>query len=274
MVSLSTLYNNIATLVNQYVYTKEETQDNFDDFIDDEINLTNGVFIVNDDYTIPTSSSDLIAYYNGINSVSDLTGLYLSDNDMPTSIPQTCPHTISYDNDETRIRINEGNSNNTSTKYYLTIPFAISNDTDLYISVDFRTTDMGNDDFGIRICDKDALDSNNTFNSYGAWIITGQGRLAYGYGGLESHSTMYGDYLGNVSNNINYNYTFTLKENTVYYYITNLDSNTIVSQQRYARTDSYNFSGNYYLYIGGGKFSVGMPDKSVYIKNLTIGGIL
>lgn len=50
MVSLSTFYNNIITLINQYVYTKEETKENFDNFIENEIRYVSGNLIINDDY--------------------------------------------------------------------------------------------------------------------------------------------------------------------------------------------------------------------------------
>lgn len=49
MVTLSTFLNNIKTLINQYIYTKEETKANFDNFIENEIKYINGSFIINDD---------------------------------------------------------------------------------------------------------------------------------------------------------------------------------------------------------------------------------
>ena len=53
MVLMSTLLNNIKTLVNQYVYTKEETRKNFDYFIEHNVRYINGNFIVNEEYTYP-----------------------------------------------------------------------------------------------------------------------------------------------------------------------------------------------------------------------------
>lgn len=46
MVLLSDFLNNIKTLINQYVYTKEETRDHFDNFIENKIEYVNGNFII------------------------------------------------------------------------------------------------------------------------------------------------------------------------------------------------------------------------------------
>lgn len=204
-------------------------------------------------------------------NISDVGSLYLADEHMPNSIRKDCTHSVTYDKSTgfTRIRVNEGTTSNTGHGYYLTIPFSAPSN-NFSISVDFYTTGMGNDDFGIRVCDKTVLDNGGGFNSYGAWIITGQGRLAYGYGGFETSSVKYGDHLGNVENNIQYRYTFRLTDAQAYYCLTNLSTNAIVSEKTYNRTDSYSFSGSYYFYMGSGKFSSGSADKSVYFKNLTI----
>lgn len=204
-------------------------------------------------------------------NISDVGSLYLADENMPNSIRKDCTHSVTYDKSTgfTRIRVNEGNTSNTSHGYYLTIPFSAPSN-NFSISVDFYTTGMGNDDFGVRICDKKVLDNGGGFNSYGSWIITGQGRLAYGYGGFETSSVKYGDHLGNVENNVQYRYTFRLTDTQAYYCLTNLSTNAIVSEKTYNRTDSYSFSGSYYFYMGSGKFSSGSADKSVYFKNLTI----
>lgn len=53
MVSISQFSENIKTLVNQYIYTKEETKDNFDNFIENEVRYINGNFIVNDTICLP-----------------------------------------------------------------------------------------------------------------------------------------------------------------------------------------------------------------------------
>ena len=204
-------------------------------------------------------------------NISDVSSLYLSDEHMPNGIRKDCTHSVAYDKSTgfTRIRVNEGNTNNTSHGYYLTIPFSAPSN-NFSVSVDFYTTGMGNDDFGVRICDKKVLDNGGGFNSYGSWIITGQGRLAYGYGGFAGNSVMYGDYLGSIGNNAQYRYTFRLTDTQAYYCLTNLNNNIIVSEKTYDRTDSYSFSGSYYFYIGTGKFSSGSADKSVYFRNLTI----
>ena len=190
---------------------------------------------------------------------------------MPNSIRKDCTHSVAYDKSTgfTRIRVNEGTTSNTGHGYYLTIPFSAPSN-NFSISVDFYTTGMGNDDFGVRVCDKTVLDNGGGFNSYGAWIITGQGRLAYGYGGFETSNVKYGDYLGSVENNVQYRYTFCLTDAQAYYCLRNLSTNAIVSEKTYNRTDSYSFSGSYYFYMGSGKFSSGFADKSVYFKNLTI----
>ena len=203
-------------------------------------------------------------------SISDITGIYLKDVDNKFS--HDCPHTVTYNSSSgfTQIRINEGNTTNTGSRYYMSIPFS-AQPNNVTVSVDFYTTGMGNDDFGVRICDKKTMDSSGAYDSYGAWIITGQGRLAYGYGGRETANVKYGDYLGSVGNNIQYNYTMKISKNTAYYCLKRLDTGAIISEKTYTRTDTYQFSGQYYLYIGGGKFSTGSADKSVYIKNLIIG---
>ena len=54
MVSLSTLLNNLIELINQYVYTKTETKDNFDNYIEDYLYYVNGVF----------SSTKNLIYFN------------------------------------------------------------------------------------------------------------------------------------------------------------------------------------------------------------------
>ena len=204
-------------------------------------------------------------------NISDVSSLYLSDEHMPNGIRKDCTHSVTYDKSTgfTRIRVNEGNTSNTAHGYYLTIPFGAPSN-NFSISVDFYTTGMSNDDFGIRVCDKTVLDSGGGFNSYGSWIITGQGRLAYGYGGFETSNVKYGDQLGRVENNIQYRYTFRLTDTQAYYCLTNLSTNAVVSEKTYNRTDSYSFSGSYYFYIGTAKFSNGSADKSVYFKNLTI----
>ena len=242
------LLNTLQELLNTWFPNKTQ----------DKINFNNWC---NVKFELPTNTINLF--------ISDMGGYYLEDTINP--LPHDCPHTITYDSNTgfTQIRLNEGNASNTGFKYYMVIPFSIPSN-NLEISVDFYTTGFGNDDFGIRICDKEVMDSTGTYNSYGAWIITGQGRLAYGYGGRGTYGTLYGDYLGNVGNNTNYNYTMKLNGTTAYYCLTNLTGNTIISERTYTRTDNYQFSGEYYLYIGGGKFSTGSADKSVYIKNLTI----
>lgn len=204
-------------------------------------------------------------------NISDVSSLYLSDEDMPNGIRKDCNHTVNYDKSTgfTQIRVNEGNTSNTGHGYYLTIPFSAPSN-NFGISVDFYTTGMGNDDFGIRVCDKKALDNGEGFKSYGSWIITGQSRLAYGYGGFAGNSTLYGDRLGTIGNNAQYRYTFRLTDSQAYYCLKNLNNDTIVSEKTYTRTDSYSFSGSYYFYIGTGKFSYGSADKSIYFKNLTI----
>ena len=203
-------------------------------------------------------------------SISDITGIYLKDVD--NKFNHDCPHTVTYNSRSgfTQIRINEGNTSNTGSRYYMSIPFS-AQPNNVTVSVDFYTTGMSNDDFGVRICDKKTMDSSGAYDSYGAWIITGQGRLAYGYGGRETANVKYGDYLGNVTNNIQYNYTMKISKNTAYYCLKRLDTGATISEKTYTRTDTYQFSGQYYLYIGGGKFSSGSADKSVYIKNLIIG---
>lgn len=201
-------------------------------------------------------------------NISDVRHLCLPDEDIPNSFKKNCVHSVTYDNSSnyTQIRMNDSVN---GSGYYLLIPFyAPSNN--FSISVDFYTTGMTNDDFGIRVCDKKVMDETGAFNSYGAWIITGQSRLAYGYGGRETNSVLYGDRLGSVDNNVNYHYIFRLNDNQAYYCLINLDTNTIVSERTCARTDSYTFSGAYYFYIGGGKFTTGSNDKSVFFKNLTI----
>lgn len=204
-------------------------------------------------------------------NISDVGSLYLADENMPNSIRKDCTHSVTYDKSTgfTRIRVNEGNTSNTGHGYYLTIPFSAPSN-NFGISVDFYTTGMGNDDFGIRVCDKKALDNGEGFKSYGSWIITGQSRLAYGYGGFAGNSTLYGDRLGTIGNNAQYRYTFRLTDSQAYYCLKNLNNDTIVSEKTYTRTDSYSFSGSYYFYIGTGKFSYGSADKSIYFKNLTI----
>ena len=53
MVLMGDFLNNVKRLINQYVYTKEQTRQNFDDFIENEVRYINGNFIVNEDYTYP-----------------------------------------------------------------------------------------------------------------------------------------------------------------------------------------------------------------------------
>lgn len=249
-----TLLNAIQNLLHSWFPNKTDDKNNFNAWINDSIEYKEGVF----------RNIKIV-----INNISNMEGYYLSDSQNP--FPKNCPHSITHNDvtGYTQIRINEGNSNNTSSKYYMAIPFVVPSN-NIELSVDFYTTGMGNDDFGIRICDKEILDNGNGYHSYGAWIITGQGRLAYGYGGIESNSTKYGDYLGTVSNNVVYNFTMKLTSSTAYYCLKRLDNNTVISCKTYNRTDSYNFNGDYYLYIGGGKFSSGSSDKSVYLKNLAI----
>ena len=178
-------------------------------------------------------------------NISEVSSLYLSDEDMPNGIRKDCNHSVNYDKSTgfTQIRVNEGNTSNTGHGYYLTIPFSAPSN-NFGISVDFYTTGMGNDDFGIRVCDKKALDNGEGFKSYGSWIITGQSRLAYGYGGFAGNSTLYGDRLGTIGNNAQYRYTFRLTNSQAYYCLKNLNNDTIVSEKTYTRTDSYSFSGS------------------------------
>lgn len=62
MVSLSTLLNNLVELVNQYVYTKTETKDNFDNYIEDYIYYVNGVFSSTKNLIYFNSGSDIDLY--------------------------------------------------------------------------------------------------------------------------------------------------------------------------------------------------------------------
>lgn len=250
------LLSKIQELLSLWFPNKTEDQSNFNNWLDEFITYKNG------------KVSSMI-FQSNISNVSDLRSYYLDD--MINPFLHNCPHSITYDNNTeyTRIRINEGNTYNTGSRYYMSIPFIVLSN-NVEVSVDFYTSGMGNDDFGIRICDKEILDNTGAYNSYGAWIITGQGRLAYGYGGMETASVKYGDYLGSIGNNILYNYTMKINDTTAYYCLKRLDNNGIISEKTYTRTDNYNFSGKYYLYIGGGKFSSGSADKSVYIKNLTV----
>ena len=240
---MTSLYTNLQELLKTFLHTKTEDTTNFN-------NIT------------PTYTGGVLSY----GELSNLTGFYLTDEDMPSSMPKNCTHSITYSSPYTRIRLND---NVSGSRYYMTIPFY--NDTgNINVSVDFYTTGMDNDDFGIRLCDKKTLEDNNTFKSYGAWIVTGQGRLVFGYGGLETSSTKYLDVSSVCSNNIVYNFTMKLTTSTVYYCLKRLDNNTIIRGGTYNRSDSYSWSGLFYLYIGGGKFSYGSSDKSVYLKNLRI----
>lgn len=51
--ALTDLLNHFKTLINQYTYTKTETKENFDYFIENNVRYINGNFIVNEDYTYP-----------------------------------------------------------------------------------------------------------------------------------------------------------------------------------------------------------------------------
>lgn len=59
-------------------------------------------------------------------NISDVSSLYLSDEDMPNGIRKDCNHAVNYDKSTgfTQIRVNEGNTSNTGHGYYLTIHLA------------------------------------------------------------------------------------------------------------------------------------------------------
>lgn len=81
MVLMSTLLNNIKELVNQYVYTKEETRENFDDFVENHIGYENGYFYVNEKppkVIIPPldGTDEITSWTNGTNNTAD--GIYTS----------------------------------------------------------------------------------------------------------------------------------------------------------------------------------------------------
>lgn len=82
MVLMSTLLNNIKELVNQYVYTKEETRENFDDFVDNSIRYVNGNFIINEGYSISNlfqpafdGTTTVIQEYNNSNANTQSNGV-------------------------------------------------------------------------------------------------------------------------------------------------------------------------------------------------------
>ena len=82
MVLMSTLLNNIKELVNQYVYTKEETRENFDYFIEHNVRYINGQFVVNEDMYLyyDDGSSDKSANYSFILNNMNATLTYDSTN--------------------------------------------------------------------------------------------------------------------------------------------------------------------------------------------------
>lgn len=54
MVTLSEFKENVKTLLKQYLYTKEETRQNFDNFIRTKIGYTNGIFHINEEVIVPS----------------------------------------------------------------------------------------------------------------------------------------------------------------------------------------------------------------------------
>ena len=83
MVLMSTVLNNIKELINQYVYTKEETRENFDDFVENNIYYVNGNFIVNEEYSMPNpifqpafdGTTAVIQEYNNSNANTQSNGV-------------------------------------------------------------------------------------------------------------------------------------------------------------------------------------------------------
>ena len=108
MVLMSTLLNNIKELVNQYVYTKEETRENFDYFIEHNVRYINGNFIVNELYfslfdDCTNSNVSDIWTLNGTNSNSisyttkDTYNVLYVPNNCQISVPCKGDIKISFD---------------------------------------------------------------------------------------------------------------------------------------------------------------------------------
>jgi len=216
-------------------------------------------------------SRNELCYYNGVCEYTGgfnnkKIGVYPILEKYPY-LPSDCNYTFSYDGSVYVLNL-LSNTDELGVKYYLPIvvPF---NSKFIKVSVDVKTIHFGNDDFGIRLHDSA---SGNDLHTMGSWIITGQNRLAHGYGGVESHKVMYSDtgiMSSNApSNNMWLHYELTITSNKMKVLLKSDDK--IYTNNEYTRTDGYNLSGNWILYIGGGKFTAGENNKTVYIKNLQI----
>ena len=206
----------------------------------------------------------VLGYTGGFNSKK--IGVYNILEKYPY-LPSDCNYTFSYDGSAYVLNL-LSNTDELGVKYYLPIvvPF---NSKFIKVSVDVKTINFSNDDFGIRLHDSA---SGNDLHTMGSWIITGQDRLAHGYGGVESHNVMYSDTgVGSSnapSNNMWLHYELTITSNKMKVLLKSDDK--IYTNNEYTRTDGYNLSGNWILYIGGGKFTASTDNKTVYIKNLQI----
>lgn len=89
MVLMEDFLNNVKRLINQYVYTKEETRQNFDDFIENEVRYINGNFVVNDKVKSLVSiippldgTDEITSWTSGTNNTAD--GIFTSHGSVLT----------------------------------------------------------------------------------------------------------------------------------------------------------------------------------------------
>ena len=73
MVTLSTFLNNIKTLINQYVYTKEETRENFDEYVKNNIRYENGSLHIPSVVYKNDGQTDMSSDYTSTSNKANLT---------------------------------------------------------------------------------------------------------------------------------------------------------------------------------------------------------
>lgn len=73
MVTLSTFLNNIKTLVNQYIYTKEETRENFDEYVKVDMRYENGSLYIPSVVYKNDGQTDMSSDYTSTSNKASLT---------------------------------------------------------------------------------------------------------------------------------------------------------------------------------------------------------
>lgn len=231
-------------------------------------------------------SNHIFTTGGGIPRTNRLLRHKLDDSIIPKAFEgfMNAPHSFSYGSisspvKSTYFELSYDNNTGNNLRYYMLFPFKVEGDFE--INVVFSTIGFDNDDFGIRFCDKRLADTG-TFNSMGMWVLTGQHKLAFGYGtgtgvsGLEARSNLYfGQIERNpeLSNDKLYHATIRVRDSMVYFNIYDdplVDGGYDYDNFIRTRSDDFSFSGDYYLYIGGGKFSDGADNKKVRIYYLEV----